>query len=231
VEAATATKYQDELTVSSLPSWPVLTGSKKLLCLGAHSDDIEIGCGGTLVRLAEANPDLQVTWIVFAPGSDLRRREAERSVQSLLGSIAVDLRIESFRERYLPYDPALKQFFDSLAVKVTPDLVMSPRTDDLHQDHRVVAELARNTFRHQPIWEYEIVKYEGDLGNPNLFVTLSQAELDKKVSHILSAFPSQAGRHWFASETFTGLARIRGIEARSESGYAEAFHARKMVLR
>ncbi|MFZ0012693.1 MAG: PIG-L deacetylase family protein [Acidimicrobiia bacterium] len=216
---------------SSLPaSWPSLPGPKSVLCLGAHSDDIEIGCGGTLLTLADANPDMEVVWVVLASGSDERRAEAEASASRLLGDRVVDVQLLAHRERYLHYSSEVKEFFDQLGRAVDPALVLTPHVLDQHQDHRTVGELTWNTFRSHAIWEYEIVKYEGDLGQPNLYVPLSEANLDRKIEHLAAAFPSQADRYWFSEDTFRGLARIRGVECRAASGYAEAFHARKVVL-
>jgi len=216
---------------SPLPaSWPRLPGGRPVLCLGAHPDDIEIGCGGTLIRLLNANPEMEVVWVVAAAGNEERRAEAKSSAHGLLGDRLTVVHLLDFRERYLPYDPSLKEFFDRLGAEVDPCLVMAPRTVDMHQDHRMMGELAWNTFRSHPIWEYEIVKYEGDLGKPNLYVPLDASDIDRKIQHLVTAFPSQADRYWFTDETFRSLARIRGVECRASSGYAEAFHARKIVL-
>lgn len=211
-------------------SWPALGGPGPLLCLGAHSDDIEIGCAGTLLRLKESNPNMEVVWVVLAAGDEDRRAEAKDSAHRLLGDRRAEVHLFEFRERYLPYDPAVKETFDRLGREIDPSLVLTPRTDDLHQDHRTVGELTWNTFRSHPIWEYEIVKYEGDLVPPNLYVPLSRAEMDGKIEHLMTAFASQTDRYWYSEETFRALARIRGVECRAESGYAEAFHARKVVL-
>ena len=138
--------------------------------------------------------------------------------------------MHQFRERYFPHEPAIKEHFDELGRRVRPDLVIAPRLEDRHQDHRVVAELAWQTFRGPLIAEYEVPKYEGDLGNPNVFVPLAAATLERKVDHLMTAFPSQLGHSWFTAETFRGLARLRGIEAAAETGYAEGFTCRKVVL-
>lgn len=211
-------------------AWPRMPGSQPVLCVGAHSDDIEIGCGGTIVRLVDANPDLEVVWVVVAAGDSERQAEAKASAHRLVGNRLVELHLLDFRERYLPYDPGVKEFFDQLGREVDPCLILTTRTADMHQDHRTVAELTWNTFRSHPIWEYEIVKYEGDLGTPNLYVPLSKPDMDRKIEHLVSAFPSQTGRYWYTDETFRSLARIRGVESRAESGYAEAFYARKVVM-
>ena len=201
-----------------------------LLCIGAHSDDIEIGCGGTVMKLVEANPDLDVRWVVLS-AEDERGDEARASAERFLrGCANAEVEVESFRERYFPHLPELKEFFDSLGDRVRPDLVLTHHGLDAHQDHRTVSELTWNTFRDHAILEYEIPKYDGDLGQPNAFVTLDEDIARRKVRSIMEAFPSQATRDWFGEDTFLGLLRLRGIEARSPGGYAEAFHARKLVL-
>lgn len=202
-----------------------------VLALGAHADDIEIGAAGLILELLEAGRIGQLTWIVLA-ADGARADEARRSPELLIGGRApLIVEIRAFRERYLPHEPAIKEAFDELGARLRPDLVIGPRLEDRHQDHRTVAELAWQTFRGSLIVEYEIPKYEGDLGNPNLFVPLSASTLDRKIDHLMTAFPSQLDRSWYTPETFRGLARIRGIEAASESGYAEAFTARKVVVR
>ena len=201
-----------------------------VLCVGAHSDDIEIGCGGTVMKLLAANPELNVHWVVLsAQGTraDEARGSAERFVAGAARSI---VEIESFRERYFPHLPELKEFFDSLGSRVSPDLVLTHHSEDAHQDHRVVADLTWNTFRDQLILEYEIPKYDGDLGRPNVFVTLDEQTAHAKTRAILEGFPSQKSRYWFTEETFLALMRLRGIESRAEGGYAEGFHARKLIL-
>ncbi len=202
-----------------------------VLALGAHADDIEIGAGGLILELLETGRISQLTWVVFAADGP-RRDEAKRSAETLIGGRApLSVEIGAFRERYFPHDPAIKEMFDELGARLRPDLVIGPRLEDRHQDHRTVAELAWQTFRGSLIVEYEIPKFEGDLGQPNLLVELSAATLERKVEHLMAAFPSQLGRSWYTPETFRGLARIRGIEAAAASGYAEGFTARKVVVR
>ena len=202
----------------------------RVLCLGAHSDDIEIGTGGTLLKLLALRPATAVDWVVLSADGE-RASEARASAERFLGpDRPTRIRVESFRERYLPYDPAVKEYFDNLAMDTTPDLVLCPWQGDAHQDHRLVAELAANTFRDQLILEYEIPKYDGDLGRPAIYVQLTSAQADAKVAAIREGFPSQAERPWFSDETFRSLMRLRGIESRSPDGYAEAFHCRKLVL-
>jgi LmbE family N-acetylglucosaminyl deacetylase len=202
----------------------------RVLCLGAHSDDIEIGCGGTILTLLEQHPGLQVDWVVMA-ADGVRVEEARRSAERILATAADrHISVRDFRERYLPYDPAVKEAFDDLGRQLRPDLVLCPWRGDAHQDHRTVAELAVNTFRDQLILEYEIPKYDGDLGRPSVYVRLSVAQAEAKVRSILDGFPSQAERPWFSEETFRALMRLRGIECRAPDGYAEAFHCGKLVL-
>jgi LmbE family N-acetylglucosaminyl deacetylase len=201
-----------------------------VLCLGAHSDDIEIGCGGTILKLVAADPDLKVHWVVLSAQGD-RADEARTSAERFLsGTPNQEVEVASFRERYFPYLPDLKEFFDTLGGRVQPDLVLTHYGGDAHQDHRVVAELTWNTYRDHLILEYEIPKYDGDLARPNVFVGLDEDLARRKVRAALEGFPSQAGHFWFTEETFLGLLRLRGVEARSASGFAEGFHARKLVL-
>jgi LmbE family N-acetylglucosaminyl deacetylase len=204
---------------------------RRLLCIGAHSDDIEIGCAGTVLRLLAARPDIEVHWVVLSADEE-RREEAEKSARSLLGDAArSDVQVMQFEERFFPYHgEEIKRFFDGLGRTVQPDLILTHCRDDVHQDHRLVAELTWNTFRDHLILEYEIVKWEGDLGHPNVFVPLDRETCERKVAAILDGFPSQQRRYWFTDETFWALLRLRGVEARSPSGYAEGFHSRKAVL-
>jgi LmbE family N-acetylglucosaminyl deacetylase len=202
-----------------------------ILALGAHADDIEIGAGGLILELLEAGRIGQLTWVVLT-ADGARAAEAMASAETMIGGRApLAVEIGAFRERYFPHDPAIKESFDELGRRLRPDLVIGPRLEDRHQDHRTVAELAWQTFRGCLIVEYEIPKFEGDLGNPNVFVALSGETLDRKVDHLMAAFPSQLDRSWYTPETFRGLARIRGIEAGAASGYAEGFTCRKAVIR
>jgi LmbE family N-acetylglucosaminyl deacetylase len=201
-----------------------------VLALGAHADDIEIGAGGLLLDLLAAGRIAHLTWVVLSADGP-RVDEARRSAEAMVGDRAtVAVEVGAFRERYFPHQAAIKEEFDDLGRRLQPDLVIGPRLEDRHQDHRTVAELAWQTFRSSVILEYEIPKFEGDLGQPNVFVPLTAATLDRKIDHLMSAFPSQADRGWFTAETFRGLARIRGIEAGAASGYAEGFTCRKVVV-
>ena len=204
---------------------------ERILCLGAHCDDIEIGCGGTLLKLLEANPGAHVDWIVF---SSTERREAEAragAARFLEQAGSANVVTRSFRERYFPYVGAeIKEYFDELGATMRPDLVFTHFRDDLHQDHVLLAELALNTFRNHLILEYEIPKWDGDLGRPSVFVQLEQRHVDAKVDAIWDAYESQRDKHWFTKETFFATLRLRGVECKAPSGYAEAFHCRKLVL-
>jgi LmbE family N-acetylglucosaminyl deacetylase len=200
-----------------------------VLCLGAHADDIEVGCSGTVLRLLDAEPAPAVTWIVFSGEGD-REREALESAHALLGRARTkDVQVHGFRDGYFPSQTeAIKDCFERLKRTVVPDLVLTHQRGDLHQDHRVVAELTWNTFRNHLILEYEIPKYDGDLGTPNLFVPLDEAVVERKIANLLGRFPTQSGRHWFSDELFRAVLRLRGMEAATR--YAEAFHCRKLVV-
>jgi LmbE family N-acetylglucosaminyl deacetylase len=201
----------------------------RVLCIGAHSDDIEIGCSGMLLTLLQRGP-LSVTWLVLS-GSGNRAQEARDSATQLVGDSSLDFRIEAFRESYFPYQGAdIKERFDALGKEVEPDLVFAPHLQDANQDHRLVAELVANTFRDHLILEYEIPKYDGDLGNPAIYAHLSADVAARKVRHLMDAFPSQRPKPWYTEETFRAVLRLRGIECRAPDGYAEAFHCRKLVL-
>jgi LmbE family N-acetylglucosaminyl deacetylase len=202
----------------------------RILCLGAHCDDIEIGCGGTVLKLLEAKSGLHVDWVVFSSDEE-REREARAGADAFLGSADSSIRIETFRQRFFPYIAAeVKDFFDELGASARPDVVFTHFGDDRHQDHRLLSELAYNTFRDQLILEYEIPKWDGDLGRPSVYVQLEPEHVERKVESIWTAFESQRDKHWFSKETFLGIMRLRGIECKAPSGYAEAFYCRKLVL-
>ena len=201
-----------------------------VLCLGAHSDDIEIGCGATLLHLKKLVPQLKLHWVVFT-ASGLREQEAAKAVELFTAGCEKTVVLKDFQDRYLPYSGReVKQFFDELRQQVEPDLIFTHWSGDAHQDHRLLSELTGNTFRNHLILEYEIPKYDGDLGRPNVFVPLEAPLYEKKVDFLHEAFETQRTKRWFERETFLGLMRIRGMECNSPSGYAEAFHCRKMVL-
>lgn len=201
-----------------------------ILCLGAHSDDIEIGCGGSLLQLKQDYSALKVHWVVFnAIGK--RREEAAKAVELFTAGCEKEIVLKEYRDGFLPYRGAeVKDFFEELKSRVNPDLILTHWQGDAHQDHRLVCELTWNTFRNHLILEYEIPKYDGDLGRPNVFVPLREASYQKKVDYLFEAFESQRSKPWFERETFLGLMRLRGMECNSASGYAEAFYARKMVI-
>jgi LmbE family N-acetylglucosaminyl deacetylase len=203
----------------------------RILCLGAHSDDIEIGCGGTVLKLLELRPDLEIWWVVF--GSDPQRAAEASASADLFLENAEKKRvfIRNFRDGFFPYiGSEIKDYFEQIKRQFVPDLIFTHTRHDLHQDHRVVCELTWNTFRNHFILEYEIPKYDGDLGSPNCFVHLSEPLCRKKIDCIQMSFQSQKQKPWFAEDTFLSLLRLRGIESRSPGKYAEAFYCRKMVL-
>jgi len=212
--------------------WQANLGSvRRILCLGAHSDDIEIGVGGTLLKLAEQISDVEICWVVFsAPGP--RADEASRSANDFLGQLKnKQVKIGSFRESYFPSEwPAIKDWFERIKGSFDPEVVFTHYRDDRHQDHRVLSDLAWNTFRNHLILEYEILKYDGDLGGPNVFVPLSEELCTQKIELLLKHFKSQLSKHWFTSDTFEAMHRIRGIECASPTGRAEAFYCRKLIL-
>ena len=208
-----------------------LSRVSSILCLGAHPDDIEIGCGGFILRLLQMNPGMKVGWVVLTAG-DGRATEARESAERMLqGSAEPNVVVHDLRESYLPYVGAeVKEFFDAMGSTYSPDLVLTHYRQDLHQDHRLVCELTWNTFRNHLILEYEIPKYDGDLGSPNLFVQLDEDTCERKVLHLLDAFPSQRQKPWFTRGTFWATLRLRGMECRSQTGLAEGFYCRKLVL-
>jgi LmbE family N-acetylglucosaminyl deacetylase len=206
-------------------------GRLDLLCLGAHSDDIEIGCGGAVLRWLAEVPEVHVTWVVLsAPGE--RADEARRSAQALLkGAASAEVVIGDFTDAHFPSETArLKAFLSDIARRTPADVVLTHRLEDRHQDHRTVGELTWQTWRDHLVLEYEIPKYEGDLGQPNVYVPLPAEIAQRKVQHLMAHFGTQRSKGWFTEATFQGLMALRGIECRAPSGQAEAFHARKVVL-
>jgi LmbE family N-acetylglucosaminyl deacetylase len=205
-------------------------GGLTILCLGAHSDDIEIGCGGTLLHLKKSFPRLKFHWIVFS-ASGPRGREASKAAELFTSGCEKQVVLKDFRDGFLPYSGGqMKDLFEEIKGQVSPDVIFTHWHGDAHQDHRLLSELTLNTFRNHLILEYEIPKYDGDMGRPNLFVPLDAPSYQQKVDYLLEAFESQRAKSWFDRETFLGLMRLRGMESASPSGYAEAFHARKVVL-
>ena len=206
-------------------------GVQRVLCLGAHGDDIEIGCAGSLLRLTETEQPIEVTWVVFS-GEGPREREARTSAQAVLARAkSAEIRSERFRDGFFPSQSApIKEYFELLKQRVMPDLIFTHYRNDLHQDHRLISELTWNTFRDHLILEYEIPKYDGDFGTPNVFVHLDETQCRRKIDLLLTHFGSQRDRRWFSEELFRSVLRLRGMEANAPDGYAEAFYGRKVVL-
>lgn len=201
-----------------------------VLCLGGHPDDIEIGCGGAVMKIAAAYPNSRFHWVVFSAHGP-RRDEALKAARLFAGERLCGPALKDFPDSFLPFvGDEVKSFFEDLKGRVSPDLIFTQSRRDAHQDHRLIAELTWNTFRDHLILEYEIPKYDGDMGQPNVFIPLTAELCDGKVKRLLEAFPSQRSRRWFEEETFRALMRLRGMECNSESGYAEAFYCRKAVL-
>jgi LmbE family N-acetylglucosaminyl deacetylase len=200
-----------------------------LLCLGAHADDIEIGAGGTILKLLRDYPNATVHWVVFSAVGE-RQQEARRSASCFLDQAAArNVVIQDFSDGFFPYQgQAIKQAFEMLKREVEPDLILTHSALDAHQDHRLINELTWNTFRRHAILEFEIPKYDGDLGRPNLFVPLPAETCSRKIDYLKSAFVTQSLKHWFTEDTFWAMLRIRGIECGER--YAEAYFARKLLL-
>jgi LmbE family N-acetylglucosaminyl deacetylase len=203
----------------------------KILCLGSHSDDIEIGCGGTVLRLRKQYPSCEFYWVVFS-AAGVREAEAQRGAELFAGTNRPESAVlKKFRDGFMPFvGGEVKAVFEELKGTISPDLIFTHNRKDAHQDHRLIAELTWNTFRDHFILEYEIPKYDGDLGQPGVFVPLEAETCQKKVRCIMEAFPSQRTKRWFQEDTFLSLMRLRGMECNSPSGYAEAFYGRKIVL-
>jgi LmbE family N-acetylglucosaminyl deacetylase len=203
----------------------------RLLAIGAHPDDIEIGCCGTVLKLLEHGALSAVCWVVLS-GEGERAAEARASAEAILSGVPEKrLILRDFRDGFFPYDGGeIKNFFESLKSEFSPDVVLTHQRADLHQDHRVSCELTWNTFRDHLILEYEVPKYDGDLGSPNLFVTLGDEFCRRKVDHLMLHFASQRLKRWFKDDLFSGLLRLRGMECNSPTSYAEAFYCRKAVL-
>ena len=208
-----------------------LKGVRRVLCVGAHSDDIEIGCGGTVLSLIESSPNIEFHWLVLSSNPS-RAVEAQRSARAFLrGARKKTIVVKSFRDGFLPYLGApVKECFEELKRAFVPDVIFTHFRQDLHQDHRMVCELTWNTFRNHLILEYEIPKYDADLRSPNFFVPLSDAICGKKVRGLMRHFGTQRSKQWFSEDLFRGLMRLRGIEAASPTRYAEGFHCRKLLL-
>jgi LmbE family N-acetylglucosaminyl deacetylase len=201
-----------------------------VLCLGAHADDIEIGCGAALLHLKSQLPRLQFHWVVFS-ATGTRGQEAAKAAELFTAGCDKQVVLREFQDGYLPYSGGkVKDVFEELKGQVSPDLIFTHWQGDAHQDHRLLSELTWNTFRDHLILEYEIPKYDGDVGRPNLFVPLETPLCERKIDYLFEAFESQRAKRWFDRATFMALMRLRGMESNSPSGYAEAFHARKIVI-
>lgn len=217
-----------------IPLFPCLDGGPRplrVLCLGAHCDDIEIGCGGTLLRLREWNPDVEIRWHVFS-GEEPRGSETRRSLVHFgVAPTEEGIRIESFRDGYLPWEGArVKEALHSTWPDFVPDLVFTHYRQDRHQDHRLISDLTWNAYRDHLVLEYEIPKWDGDLGSPNLFVPLDVATVERKLSILEGEYASQRDKPAFDLGAFRGLMALRGVESKLPGGFAEAFHVRKILF-
>jgi len=204
----------------------------KILCLGSHCDEIEIGCGGTLLNLVQSRRGrIVVRWVVFSSTAE-RENEARRSALAFLKRAKQkSIVIQHFEDSFFPYKGGeIKKFMQTVSRGFSPDIVFTHYRNDLHQDHRLISELTWNAFRDHWILEYEVPKYDGDLGTPNFFVPLREAICHNKIDHVVRYYKSQQSKNWFSRETFLSLLHLRGIECNSPSGYAEAFYSRKIVL-
>ncbi len=205
-------------------------GPPTLLCLGAHSDDIEIGCGGTVLTLLGRHPGARVHWVVLSARGERAGEARAAAERFLVGAGAAEVTLHGFRDGFFPADfAAIKEVFEALKA-AKPDLVLTHRRLDHHQDHRMLAELTWNTFRSHLVLEYEVPKYDPDLGNPNLFVPLAREAAEAKVAALMECFGTQRSRAWFTPDTFLGLMRLRGVQCASPTGLAEGFFAHKLCL-
>jgi LmbE family N-acetylglucosaminyl deacetylase len=204
---------------------------RRVLAIGAHPDDIEIGCTGTILKLVEQDAVAEVRWVVLS-GEGERAREARRSAEALLEDVPrTEVVIRAFPDGFFPYEgQRIKDFFEDLKADFSPDVVFTHQRADLHQDHRLSCELTWNTFRDHLILEYEVPKYDGDMSAPNAFVPLEERLRRRKIDHLMSHFGSQRSKRWFREDLFSSLLRLRGMECNSPSSYAEAFFCRKAVL-
>jgi len=203
----------------------------KILFLGAHSDDIEIGCGGTILKLLEEEPNIEIHWIVFS-SNDERANEARSSAELFLSNAKYkNIIIKNYRDGFFPYiGGKIKDSFEELKRQLDPDVIFTHYRHDLHQDHRLISELTWNTFRNHFILEYEIIKYDGDLGRPNFYISLDKEICLKKIDIIMNTFKSQKNRNWFTTDAFMSIMRLRGLEIHASGNYAEAFYGRKITL-
>ncbi len=203
---------------------------QSILLLGAHCDDIEIGCGGSVIQLVQRYPAAKFVWVTLSSEPQRAAETRAAAARLLKGARDAVVCVEEFRGSYFPYSgAALKDYFEGLK-QFAPDLILTHFRNDLHQDHRVTNDLTWNTFRDHLILEYEIPKFDGDLGVPNVFFSLTRAEMKRKCDILCECFPSQTGRSWFTRDTFEAVARLRGIECNAPEGYAEAFYGRKLRI-
>ena len=207
------------------------TGPVRVLAIGAHPDDIEIGCTGTILKLVQENAVSEICWVVLS-GDGQRETEARRSAEAILGDVPQrKVILADFADGFFPHDGRkVKSFFERLKDVFSPDVIFTHQRGDLHQDHRLSCELTWNTFRDHLILEYEVPKYDGDMSAPNVFVPLDESLLRRKIDHLMSNFGSQLSKPWFREDLFSGLLRLRGMECNSPTSYAEAFYCRKAVL-
>ena len=203
----------------------------EVLAIGAHADDIEIGCGGTVLALVASDLPIHVTWVVLSAIGSRKAEALESAAAFLQDAKQSNVILRDFRDGFFPWAGAeIKEMFEQLKPMTAPDLILVPRRDDAHQDHRLVSQLTWNTFRDHLILEYEIPKYDGDLAPPNLFMPLPAEICEHKIELLLKGFPSQHSRGWFTEDTFWALLRLRGVESNSPSRFAEGFHCHKAVL-
>jgi LmbE family N-acetylglucosaminyl deacetylase len=203
----------------------------KILCLGAHPDDLEIGCGGTILRIIDEVPEATFSWIVFS-GTESRRKEGLKSADMFLNKTDNKRIIfEEFRDSYFPFmGDRIKDYFEKLKKEFSPDIILTHYSKDAHQDHSLISKLTWNTFRNHLILEYEIPKYDGDLGIPNLYVSLSESYVLRKLEILNDAFKTQKEKRWFDDDVFRSLLRLRGAECNSQSRFAEGYYCKKIVL-
>ncbi len=206
------------------------TAPKSILFLGAHCDDIEIGCGATILRLARQYPEISIYWVVFSSNEE-RAKEASSAAKTFLNGVESKVIIRSFRNGYFPWvGDEIKTYFETLKTLTDPDVIFTHYRKDLHQDHRIIGELTWNTFRDHLILEYEIPKYDGGLGAPNVFFPVGRKDVQKKIDILMKYYSSQHNKVWFTEDTFRGLMRIRGIESNADEGFSEAFYCSKLVI-
>ena len=201
-----------------------------LLCLGAHGDDIEIGCGGTILRMIEEFSSVSIVWVVFSSLGERAKETVKSAKLFLAGAKQKEIIIKEFRDGFFPYAATeIKEYFELLKQKFSPDLILTHYRNDLHQDHRLISELTWNTFRDHLILEYEIIKYDGDLDATTFFVHLKESVCRKKIDYIMQCFYSQRRKNWFTEDVFYSILRIRGLESKAPERYAEGYYCRKLV--